>query len=67
MIKQPKINIVFDRRKKATSSIKSPLEIRVTYNSALGKTAEAVKYDLGDIIKLKPKSNAWQIGLTYYF
>lgn len=32
MIKQPKINIVFDRRKKATSSIKSPLEIRVTYN-----------------------------------
>ena len=43
------------------------VEIRVTYNSALGKTAEAVKYDLGDIIKLKPKSNAWQIGLTYYF
>ena len=32
MIKQPKINIIFDRRKKATSSIKSPLEIRVTYN-----------------------------------
>ncbi len=43
------------------------VEIRVTYNSALAKTAEAIKYDLGDIIKLKPKSNACQIGLTYYF
>lgn len=45
------------------------VEIRVTYNSALGKTAEAekIKDDLIERFKLKPKSNAWQIGLTYYF
>ena len=45
------------------------VEIRVTYNSALGKTAEAeeIKDDFIKSFKLKPKSNAWQIGLTYYF
>ena len=45
------------------------IEIRATYNSALGKTAEAeeIKDDFIKTFKLKPKSNAWQIGLTYYF
>lgn len=56
------------------------IEIRVNYNTALGKTAEAseiisnYKEDIEDNglfatreYKLKPKANAWQIGATYYF
>lgn len=30
--KLPQINVVFDRRKKATSTVKSSLELRITYN-----------------------------------
>lgn len=47
------------------------IEVRVNYNTAFGKTAEAneiisnafesVEY------KLKPRANAWQIGMTYIF
>ena len=45
------------------------IEIRVNYNTALGKTAEAEEIinDFGETFKLKPKANAWQIGATYYF
>ena len=46
------------------------VEIRVNYNSALGKTADAEfnpTIDSDGIHLLEPKSNAWQIGLTYYF
>ena len=47
------------------------VEIRVNYNSALGKTADTKVFDPSidsdGIHLIKPKSNAWQIGLTYYF
>ena len=46
------------------------VELRVNYNSALGKTADAEfnpTIDSNGIHLLEPKSNAWQIGLTYYF
>lgn len=45
------------------------IEIRVNYNSALGKTAEAEEIvdNYTETFKLEPKANAWQIGLTYYF
>ena len=46
------------------------VEIRVNYNSALGKTAEAEfnpTIDSEGVHILEPKSDAWQIGLTYYF
>ena len=47
------------------------IEVRVNYNTAFGKTAEAkipnnVLTNI-DELKLEPKSNAWQIGLTYIF
>ena len=46
------------------------VEIRVNYNSALGKTADAEfnpTIDSDGIHLIEPKSNAWQIGATYYF
>ena len=46
------------------------VEIRVNYNSALGKTVDAEfnpTIDSDGIHLLEPKSNAWQIGATYYF
>ena len=45
------------------------IEIRVNYNTALGKTAEAEEIidNYGETFKLEPKANAWQIGATYYF
>ena len=46
------------------------IEIRVNYNSALGKTADAEfnpTIDSEGVHLLEPKSNAWQIGVTYYF
>lgn len=55
------------------------IEVRVNYNTAFGKTAEANEIisnnntftnpnlSVIDEFKLEPKANAWQIGLTYIF
>lgn len=49
------------------------IEVRVNYNTAFGKTAEANEILPSNVLsnieefKLEPKSNAWQIGLTYIF
>lgn len=42
------------------------VEVRANYNIACGKTADA---HFGDAVNntISPKTNAWQIGLAYYF
>ena len=42
----------------------SHLEVKANYNIACGNTAEA---DLSSITGISAKSNAWQIGLAYWF
>lgn len=52
----------------AGAMLMNKLELLINYNIALGKTAE---YEFtnaaGDLITGNSRSNAWQLGLAYYF
>lgn len=44
------------------------LEAKINYNFALGKTGDVSTLGAAeDIVKGKVRSNAWQLGLAYYF